>query len=447
MNYDRAAMKEEVKQAMRRTRPKPMLVTLLFLVILGTGSSLISGLLSRLFSGSDLPLEDIVNGLMTYGLDYFIYYFPSEYLIQITLTTALVSTLASILTTIWSGLMDAGYAGYCLDMSRGMNPGLERIFGGFSRAVPVILAYILVAVFTFLWSLLFSVGLGVLLGIAFVIGAANDSMATVSVLLMVAATVGYIIAIIWVTFRYAMVPFAVMDSQTAPSALDAINTSKALMKGRKGSYFVPQISFFGWYLLELLIVLVGVVISGVSLFTTVSSFIRGLSFADYITILEGSYDFSALAVQLLGPVLIVALLCGVGIFIFELWLTPYQTGCNARFYTFATGGAQPIPPSPSGPSGGQPEPYNSQPEPSGGQPEPYGYTPLSQSPFGGSPQPEQPPRDDGSGYPQWGAPQAPEAPAAPAEPDDAPYEAPYSEPEEPGDDAPQQPGGPNTPQY
>ena len=462
MDYNRAAMKEEVKQAMRRTRPSPMLVTLLFLVVVGVGSGLISQLSSRLTgillsSGAGMSLEELFEGIMNYGDAYIEYYFEQvltpQFIIGVAAQMVVISFAVSILTTIWTGLMDAGYAGYCLDMSRGTNPDLGRIFCGFPRAGSVILAYILVAIFTTLWSMLFSLGLVVLFIIAAVLMAIGGGMAVLGLLLMLAAYVGFFIGLLWAVLRYAMVPFAVIDPQNNLSAMDAIRASKTLMKGRKGKYFVLQLSFIGWYWLRAMIAVVGfIIVAGV---TVGSIFSYADRFEDVLysfLILGNPDELLQFLVQMLGPVLIVGLIvvlvCGVSTLILNLWLTPYRTGCNARFYVYAMGD-QPIQPNggqPIQPSGGQPGPYGGgqynygsgqasysggQYNYGGGQPgQPYGGQP---GPYSGYRQVEQPPQHGAGTYPQWGVPQttaysaaepfappaaptAPQIPQAPAAP-------------------------------
>lgn len=492
MNYDRAAMKQEVKRAMRQTRPHPMLVTLLYLVIVSTVAGLISWIIDIALPGGNALLNDLLVNIQQYGEDYLEYIIEDrpDILIQLLVQWGTVSLLVSILTTIWNGLMNVGYSGYCLDLSRGANPGFERIFSGFPRAGSVILSYILVTVFTFLWSMLFGIGLGLLFFLATLLMNVGDALVIVGALLLFAALVLYAIALIWVTYRYAMVPFAIIDSQNPLSAMEAINVSKTIMKGRKGSFFVLRLSFIGWYLLEYLVVTVG---------ASIAIIIAAVSFNDVMY-----YDYSGVSLLAIIPIV---LLCSAAIFVINLWLAPYRTTCEARFYIYATGGAQPIQPSPYQPGpyggqygpygggqpgqyGGQSGPYNSQPGPYGGQygpynNNPYGYNPPNQSSFGSYTQAGQPPQYGTGTYSQWGAPQppaiptapsapaAPEAPvtpeppagpetvaaptfaeppavpAAPEEPDDAMYEAPYAEPEAPNndDDTPQRPSGPSYPQY
>ena len=511
MDYNRAAMKQEVKQTLRQARPHPMLVTLLFLVIAGIVASLISSfmstlssrLTSALFSDTLLPLEELLEEFADKGPDFLENYFAAlleeqpQQIISLLAMSSVISMVTSILVTIWNGLMNVGYAGYCLDVSRSANPPLTRIFSGFSRAGSAIPAYILVAIFTFLWTMLFAICYGVLLGIAFLIGA-NDSLAILGVLLMLVATGGYIFALLWVVFRYAMVPFVVIDGQQAPSAMKAIRTSKNLMKGRKVRYFVLQLSFIGWYLLRFLVILLGAIIATVAVIASAGSL-------ENISSYTVDLDLAQFLTGVFAPVLIVSLLCSAVIFVINLWLTPYITSCEARFYDYAAGGqpslsdaqggqsslsvsydgqpgpyggqpgpfggqpvsydgqpgpfggqpvsydsqpgpygGQPSPyggqpgpfggqPSPygsqpvsydsqPGPFGGQPVSYDSQPGPYGGQPSPYGgqpgpysggpygYTPPSQSPFGGFTPGAQPPQWGESAYPQWGAPQPPQAP-------------------------------------
>ena len=63
--YQRALLKEEVKQAMRGTRPRPMWIALLFSLILGVGAWLINSLIGAVFGIGTLTRA--VNALLVSG--------------------------------------------------------------------------------------------------------------------------------------------------------------------------------------------------------------------------------------------------------------------------------------------------------------------------------------------------------------------------------------------
>ena len=479
MKYNRAAMKREVKQAMGQTRPHPMLATLLYLALVAIiagivvvaavwlFSLIVNALSPGIFEQIGTLFQDLsdamIEGMLNYGESYLDHVMDShsktiaQLLSQIGilfLIANLLSLVAGILITIWSGLMSTGYAGYCLNMSRGAKPGLGRLFSGFPRAGAVIPACILVAIFKFLWGLLFFLVYGTVIGGLSAAAAFVPSLTPVFVLLMMLAVVGYIITIVFVLFRYAMVPYAIVDNQKLP-AMDAIRASKALMKGRKGRYFVLQLSFIGWHLLKGLVVVLGAAITAGIVFATgtvaaYAGHFEEIQSYGYETLLllvqNGYYDLTWLT-EMLNQIaiyaLISSLLCTLVIFVLNLWLIPYRIGSQARFYIHAAGsqpganvqpgtnaqlgtsvqpgpyggrpgpyggqpspsyGSQPGPVSQPGAYGGQPGPsYSNQPNPYGGQPgpigqpgpypysgNPYGYTPPSQSPFTSYPQGSQP---------------------------------------------------------
>ena len=358
MEYNRAVMKQEVKQAIGRTRTHPVLVTLLYLVIVSAGAAAISwvlySLFSVLFSGllfavPNMSMEGLLRGMLLYGEDYLEDYFrgyaqafATEMALSLLVVLVVIPSVVGFVTSLWNTLMGVGYSGYCLDMSRGMNPSLDRIFGGFPRAGHVILSYILTAVFSALWGMLFGFSYGVIIFVLTIITAAVPILVPLSVLLALAATAGYVVGVLWVAYRYAMVPYAVIDSQDPQSAMDAVRTSVAIMKGRKGSFFVLRLSFINWFLPTIIGGFIFAVLLTVGIIVAFDSGVGGA-----MTILVGVILFCvALLVQT----------------IMVLWLTPYRTGCEARFYDYAKNGGKLD----------QPVPYSGQPRLNSGRPGQYG---------------------------------------------------------------------------
>ena len=115
-----------------------------------------------------------------------------------------------------SGPLTVGLGMYCLRVWRGEETSLEQVFtDGFSNYGHTLGGTLRMALFTFLWSLLFVIP-GIVKG-----------------------------------FAYSMTPYILGDCPKV-SATDALKLSMRMMKGHKFEYFVLQLSFIGWGLLSAL---------------------------------------------------------------------------------------------------------------------------------------------------------------------------------------------------
>ncbi len=118
-------------------------------------------------------------------------------------------------TLIVGGPLTVGLMGVILMIARGREPSYNDLFGGFKSFMGGFVAYLLVAVFTILWSLLLIVP-GVIASI-----------------------------------RYSQT-FYILNDNPGMEGAAAIERSKEMMRGHKGEYFVLCLSFFWWHLLGLL---------------------------------------------------------------------------------------------------------------------------------------------------------------------------------------------------
>ena len=125
---------------------------------------------------------------------------------------AIPFSFISILVSLVSLVLNAGYTCYCLGIHRREHMPYESLFDAFSFAGKVILLSIVEGVFIFLWSMLF------------------------------------VIPGIIAAYRYS---FAVMNLCRNPDlgVMEALNLSKQQTFGYKWQLFVLQLSFIGWYLL------------------------------------------------------------------------------------------------------------------------------------------------------------------------------------------------------
>ena len=131
-----------------------------------------------------------------------------------------------------------------------------------------------------------------------------------------AAVLAMGLVLVMILLRYALAEYALLDDPEA-GIRAAVNRSKALMSGRKGSYFVLQLSFIGWYLLVFLLEFVGLVIAAAVIGAAGWSWNAGMIWG-LIGVAAGST---------LGTVLIFLLPL-----VLNLWLTPYVQITTANFY-------------------------------------------------------------------------------------------------------------------
>lgn len=214
--------------------------------------------------------------------------------------------------------MNVGFEGYCLSMVRNEQPQVGKLFCGFPLIGKVLLTQLLVYVFTLLWSLLYGLGLAVVV----IIGAlVMDSVPALGVILMILGYVGFVILEIRLSLRYAMADFVLLDQ--GKYGLEAVTESKFMMKGNKGRLFMLHLSFVGWYLVQAAIIWVGIlVIIGIVMVGG-----GGIIFA------SKGVSYGALA-GMLGGIMVVCVVIAAASVLFSSWLTPYVTGSEAKFYEF-----------------------------------------------------------------------------------------------------------------
>lgn len=325
MGFERAQIKRSVRQAMKMTRPSPMLTTLLFTMVVSMVTGVINGILGIVLPGG-------AGNFSVTLLDYMARGYELEEALNIAMlelyrrgpgviiSMAMASMALSVIVSLWQSVMNVGYSGYVLSMVRGENPKIEKIFCAFPKIGPVVVTRILTGLFIFLWTLLVSmVYLVAVFAVALV--AANIDSAALMVLMllfMLVATVLYVIGVIWVTMRYALVDYVLLDKGL--SGMDAVRESKRLMQGRIKDAFVLQLSFFGWYLLLMLIIYAGMFVAILMI---------GAQAA-----MGGDEGGLILSILLALAVIGVAI---IGTVALSLWLRPYVAGCMAKFYDWANG--------------------------------------------------------------------------------------------------------------
>ncbi len=134
-------------------------------------------------------------------------------------TTEFFPLVGLLLLTI-SGPMALGIAIFSINISRNQDARLEQIFQGFNNFNTSLGAYLLMLLFTFLWTLL--------LIIPGIIAALSYSMT-----------------------------FYILADDNSIGAMEAIDKSKKMMDGYKWKYFCLGLRFIGWSLLCILTLGIG----------------------------------------------------------------------------------------------------------------------------------------------------------------------------------------------
>lgn len=302
MGYNRPEAKALAKRAMRGTYPHPMLVTLVYLLLTSVLTYLVASLVANPFGTF---YYYVIDGA-----------YRVEDLIRVLLVPRTVAAylVVQLLITVYQWIMSFGYTSYALRMARNEQPGYQNLLDGFRTIGRAFLVYLLVNIFTALWSLLFMVPAFLVMLVAALIA---PGLMYLAVLLVIA---GAILTII-VSYRYRLAVYFLLDNPEM-GALAAISESKRAMMGWKGELFIQDLSFLGW---SLLFAMGAVLVGSLGIF------------------------FGAGAVSLLTTLASTA---------FSLWLTPYIWGTEANFYDWVVHGRYSYRDN-SGPDSGYQSPYGS----------------------------------------------------------------------------------------
>lgn len=203
----RKEMKDKAKAGIRGASPSAILVTGLYLLLTSGVSMVAYGILTGISGTPHGFSGGVYRSMGTAGGFAFL--------------------LVNVLIWLYSTLVTFGYMGYTLKVSRGEEAGFEKLLDGFGMVGRVILLFILIGVFTALWSMLF------------------------------------VIPGIVAAYRYRMAIFILLDNPDC-GPLEAIRRSKAMMVGRKANLFVFDLSFLNWALPFLLVSVIGGLLTVVS---------------------------------------------------------------------------------------------------------------------------------------------------------------------------------------
>lgn len=322
MNYNRAALKQAAKQTIRETRPKVWVVTLVYILLASFLPMVVSNLIPNPISNLSAVLTQHPELVETHP----------EYILQLAASSmgggTIITFFVSVVISLYRMVMNYGYVGYSLKVHRRQSTGYGDLFGGFSVAGKAIGASIMVAIFTFLWSLLLMLGYGLLLVLAVWISHIAEFLAFI---LIIAAIVFLVVGVLCISCRYALTPYYIM-TQPDMGIMEAITASKTAMRGNVWKRVVLELSFLGWQLLIVLILWVILLIG--ALITFAGSFA-----ALEAGMIQGPFNLLAMG----GTMILFIILAFVASLPLNLWLTGYMNVSYAAFFDYVAGVTAPAP--------------------------------------------------------------------------------------------------------
>lgn len=223
-------LKKRAKASCDATFSYPALVSLVYLLLT------IGIMVVAMFACGQIPdpeqiVSDIENGQ-------WVYWFRME-------DTPPVYYVVMAIVAVFALLMSIGYMDYTLRIARGQENGFQTLLTGFNRISKSLLLILWLFIKYFLWALLFY-GIAIAVGtVLFNFAGVTTATVTVYVLLLIAATVPYIMRVLYYEFAI----FVYLDDPSI-GARGAVAKSKTLMKGRRMDYFILMLSFIGWIILN-----------------------------------------------------------------------------------------------------------------------------------------------------------------------------------------------------
>jgi uncharacterized membrane protein len=202
MEMNRPAMKSEARRLIDASKPSPILVGLVMILI-----TYILNTLSVKLTGIQIDTNEYASAIMNgtideYARKLFENYHPG--------TAAVVIDIAIRIMIL---MLSAGFTIFVLNVVRGYRSGYGNLFDGFGIFFRILWLDILIGIFVFLWTLLLVVP-------------------------------GIIAA-----YSYRMAIYLLLDNPDM-TPMQCISESKKMMSGHKWELFVLDLSFIGWYILE-----------------------------------------------------------------------------------------------------------------------------------------------------------------------------------------------------
>lgn len=290
MYSDRPALKAEARRAMRTMRPRPMLVTLLYL-FLTTGLNALVGI--RVSDPITLFMQLTDQGLT-----------PVNAMLVMLSDIGPVGLFLHLLVALFGTVLSFGYSRWALTVSRGEKAAVSDLVHGFSMVGKVLGLSILLLLCELMLSIFFAMAAQLIMLLFFRIPVLN--MLALFVLSFAAALIPQLIML-----RYTMSAYCLLDDPQS-GAFQAMRRSRHLMRGHIGDLLLLYLSFAGWLLLAVALALAATLCTAIPIGYALSTPDAGTTAFIYCII--------PTAVSLLSLLLL------------ALWVVPYFTITQCKFY-------------------------------------------------------------------------------------------------------------------
>lgn len=359
INYDRVALKERARMSLRKANVRPWKATLVFVLVAAVLPGVITGLLpdanreaaQAMFYDLAVNPDYIMGMIQRWGFMETRNYYRD--LCAPGLGVAVAAYLVTLLIGFFRMVMNFGYTYYALKLYRREETRIGDVFHGFSLAGQAIGTGIMTGLFTLLWTLpvLALEGCAVVIFVAVLAASAlsEGAMLVLTVLFVGALMVALVVYIRIISYRYLLAPYYIFTSDR--SIMESIRESKTVMRNNLGRRFVLDLSFLGWELLDVLILLT---VFAAGCFVTYAAAIM------YVDIVSVFYlDWNMYMIGLTVEI-VLSLIAGVAAAMpLELWIVAYEASAQAGFFLAVTGQERKgeatlhnFPPPPPRPAGG-----------------------------------------------------------------------------------------------
>lgn len=239
MVFDRVEAKLRAKESIRSTRPGPVLVTLVYLLL----TSGVAALLDLFISN---PFDEAIEYYYQWGYSW---QEVVEYVMSTSRGVLVIYGIVNLLLLLYRAVMSYGYTSYSLRLSRNEQPGYANLFDGFSRFLLVLGTSLLMGLVQFLWSLLYTLPAILIMVLTLVLVGQSSFPLVMFLYWLLMVYVGAVT--VAVSLRYRLTFYFLLDEpQCGP--MEAIRKSREAMRGRKTELLVLDLSFIGWILVVII---------------------------------------------------------------------------------------------------------------------------------------------------------------------------------------------------
>lgn len=214
--FDRVQAKREARAALSGAHPHVMLVTLVYDLL-----ALVPPVAAIVLATLSLTSEE-----------------------NLTITGWVVLTVLLVVLSFYTSVAQVGYLSYAMRLSRGENAGFWCLLEGFAQTGRILL----LSVVQFFRILPWMIPAGIVMTAGTL---AQEYLGLVGFCLMILCRILYVVYLVWLYLRYALVWFVALDYPER-GANWVITRSIEAMKERKWACLKLELSFLGWQLLSCL---------------------------------------------------------------------------------------------------------------------------------------------------------------------------------------------------